>query len=101
MTTCRNCLEPISHEFISEEIITLLCSECKSRFHGDCVGITSKFFYNLIQKYFQNNFGQAIKIKSYKNSLTVRIHHTPSVVEVMELWMVKVLLSIPLLRSIV
>lgn len=50
MSVCKVCMEPVSHDFISEDVITLLCCECKLRFHGDCVGVASKFFYNLIQK---------------------------------------------------
>lgn len=48
--TCKVCLEPIDLFFVDEDTFNVLCRECKDRFHGDCVGIGSKFFYNLIQK---------------------------------------------------
>lgn len=49
MDKCKVCLEQVVPDFIDEDKITLLCRECNDRYHGDCVGVSSKFFYNLIQ----------------------------------------------------
>lgn len=49
MSNCKVCLEPIDFTSNDEELFTLTCRECKARFHGNCVGISSNFFYNLIR----------------------------------------------------
>lgn len=49
MDKCRVCLEIVDTNFEDENKISVLCRECKTRFHGDCVGVSSNFFYNLIQ----------------------------------------------------
>lgn len=49
MSNCKVCSEPIDLSFSDENTFNLLCRECKDRFHGNCVGISSKFFYNLVQ----------------------------------------------------
>lgn len=48
MSKCKVCLEEVGPVFVDESQITVLCKECKERFHGPCVGISSNFFYNLI-----------------------------------------------------
>lgn len=47
---CNICLEQVATDFVDENVINILCSVCKNRFHGECVGISSRFFYNLIVK---------------------------------------------------
>lgn len=48
MPSCKVCKLTIALEFIDEDVISVMCRQCGDRYHGDCVGITSKFFYNLI-----------------------------------------------------
>lgn len=49
MKRCNVCTEQISLDFVGEENVTVMCRKCSDRYHCNCVGITSQFFYNLIQ----------------------------------------------------
>lgn len=46
--SCKVCKEPVSLEFEDEESFKMKCVGCGDRFHGPCLGITSTFFYNMI-----------------------------------------------------
>lgn len=48
MTTCKVCKETVPYEFEGEDHIKVSCKSCNDRYHGPCVGISTSFFYNMI-----------------------------------------------------
>lgn len=49
MKRCNVCCEQVPLNFVEEELATVMCRKCSDRYHCKCVGISSQFFYNLIQ----------------------------------------------------
>lgn len=49
MGRCNVCTEQITLDYAGEENLTVMCRKCSTRYHCKCVGISSQFFFNLIQ----------------------------------------------------